>query len=312
MKALNFSRLPVYVDQEVHSIYEQLTSRSTKKVGDYPFETMKDLFLTSACIGAKKNRFLEVKHTKEIFDATLFNPKTEVPILLSLAFHKSKDIEDLSEERKVLDIAQGWANGGIQIVKEQLINNPGRPLFNLVDLLWQEIVNVETTQKRENGNFNGITNERDYELTCDKSIKKFNNSDCRDLFYILEFELKQFISKKLQNLSKDWWKVNVPDEIRKRAEKRKIDRENPYPGMGKQDRPLIDYLDFPDLKVIITLKSNWEPTFMSVFKRQDIIQVKLDEIAPFRNDIAHNRDLQENDREIFVSNVRQILRIIRN
>ncbi len=138
MKSLSFSRLPVYVDQGVHPIYEKLTSRSSKKAEDFPFETMKDLFIVSACIGAKYDRYVEIEKSKEIFDATLFNQKTEIPVLMSLAFCKARNLEVLSDGRQILDIAQGWANGGIEILKNQLLNRPGRPLMNLVDYLWQE------------------------------------------------------------------------------------------------------------------------------------------------------------------------------
>lgn len=81
--------------------------------------------------------------------------------------------------------------------------------------------------------------------------------------------------------------------------------------MERQDRPLYDYLDFSDLATIITMKNNWDDGFKAVFVRPEIVQVKLGEISPIRNDIAHHRDIPVQDREIFVSNARQILRTIR-
>ena len=66
MKTLSLARLSVYVDQDVHSIYGNLTSKSVKKAEDFPFETMKDLFITSACIGAKYDRYIELKRGREI------------------------------------------------------------------------------------------------------------------------------------------------------------------------------------------------------------------------------------------------------
>jgi len=311
MKSSSFSRLSVYVDQDVHPIYEKLTSRSLKKAEDFPFETMKDLFIAAACIGAKNEKFVEVNKSKEIFDATLFNSKTEIPVLLSLAFLKTKDLETLSDERKIVDIAQGWANGGIRFIEDQILNKPGRPLFNFVELLWQEIESDEGTFTSEIVRQNGFTEDRDFQLINEISSKNFNSTDCADLLTILEIELRQFIALKLEKTTSSWWKQRIPNDIRQRAEKRKTDREEVYPGMEPQDHPVFDYLDFPDLKMIITNKANWDDVFKPFFNRADWIQVKLDEIAPFRNDIAHHRTIITNNREIFVSNARQIIRAIR-
>jgi dnd system-associated protein 4 len=312
MKSINTARLSVYVDQEVHPIYEKLTSRSFKKAEDFPFETMKDLFVVAACLGAKNSMFVELNKTREIFDSTLFNQRTEVPVLLSLAFYKTKDIEVLNDNRQVLDIVQGWANGGIRILEDYLLNRPGRPLFNLVDYIWQEIESSpDATISLVRSSISGFSEERDNELLNEKPSKNFNTTDCTDLLTILEIELRAFIATRLSSVNEKWWKQRIPEDVRTRAEKRKHDREEPYPGREKQDRSLWDYLDFPDLKTIITQKNNWDDTFKQVFIKSEIVQVKLDEINPFRNDIAHHRDIPLHDREIFVSNIRQILRTIR-
>ncbi len=158
---------------------------------------------------------------------------------------------------------------------------------------------------------NRFSYEREQELLYDKTNKNFNITDCADLLTILETELRVFIAEKLQSLSPNWWKQRIPNDIRLRAEKRKTDREEPYPGMERKDRPLYDYLDFSDLATIITMKNNWEEVFKFTFMRPEIVQVKLGEISPVRNDIAHHRDIPMNDKETFVSNARQIIRAIR-
>ena len=310
MKSLSFSRLSVNIDQDVHPIYEKLTSRSTKKAEDFPFETMKDLFITAACFGAKYGKYKEINKSKEIFDATLFNQKTEIPVLVSIAYQKNKDLEILYDGRKILDIAQGWANGGIQIIEDHLLNSPGIPLLNLVSLLWDELrVGEKDIEKKKHRRI--FSEERDDELVNEKPSKNFNITDCADLLMLLEVELRQFISHTLTTKTAKWWNQRVPEDVRLRAEKRKCDREEPYPGLEKQDRPLIDYLDFADLATIITMKLNWEEAFKPFFRRPEIVQVKLGEINPFRNDLAHHRNIPAPEREIFVSNARQVLRTIR-
>lgn len=139
MKALDLTNISVYVDRSVHPIYEALVSRSSKNAEKCPFATMKDLFLVSACVGAEQGRFEELKSGRDIFSGEIFNVKIEVPILAALAYHRTKDIEVLSDPRAVVDIAQGWANGGIHIVREELLERPGTPLYNFVAMVLSEL-----------------------------------------------------------------------------------------------------------------------------------------------------------------------------
>jgi dnd system-associated protein 4 len=139
MKTLDLAGISVYVERKVHSIYEELTSRSSKKAEDHPFATMKDLFMMAACVGAQRGKFVELGPSRDIFSGELFNSKTEVPVLAALAYHRTKDVEVLSDPKRVIEIAQGWANGGIHIVREELLERPGRPLYNLVEVLLSEV-----------------------------------------------------------------------------------------------------------------------------------------------------------------------------
>ena len=107
MKALDLTGISIYVDKEVHPTYEELVSRAAKKAEDYPFRTMKDLFMMAACVGAKQGRFVELGSSRDIFTGELFDAKTEVPILAALAFHWEKDLAVLSQPKKVIEIAQG-------------------------------------------------------------------------------------------------------------------------------------------------------------------------------------------------------------
>ena len=90
-----------------------------------------------------------------------------------MAFQKTKDLEIVSEGRKVLDIAQGWANGGIHYLDDQLLNRPGRPLFSLVDYLWQETQDLQESNREAIVMISGFTTERDNELINEKSSRNF-------------------------------------------------------------------------------------------------------------------------------------------
>jgi len=127
--------LRVYIDKEKHEIYEKLVKRGSENPDHYPFQTMKDLFMLSACLGYKYGAFEEIDSSKDIFNSDVFDEKVDIPMLISLAYAKEKNLMNLLDGRKVLDIAQGYANGGIGYVVEEIINNPGKPLNNLVEMI---------------------------------------------------------------------------------------------------------------------------------------------------------------------------------
>lgn len=137
MSNLSFTNLRVAIDASVHEIYKELTTGSAE---DAPFIKMPDLFVTAACVGAKENKFIELgKQKREIFVADAFDTKTQIPILITLAFKYTKDLDDLADAKKILNICQVWANGGINIVYEQVMVGKGlRPLYRFTDFVLEE------------------------------------------------------------------------------------------------------------------------------------------------------------------------------
>ncbi|AFL83595.1 hypothetical protein Belba_0952 [Belliella baltica DSM 15883] len=127
--------LRIYIDKDKHETYEKLVKRGSENPDHYPFQTMKDLFMLAACMGQKYNAFEEITASKDIFSSDVFEEKVDVPVLIAIAFAKEKNLLNLLNNRKVLDIAQGYANGGIVYVVEEIVNNPGKPLDNLVEMV---------------------------------------------------------------------------------------------------------------------------------------------------------------------------------
>lgn len=135
---------PIYIEKEANEkIYDELAKRGTDKIEDFPFETKKDLFVLAACVGAKigayKEGFIE-KHNA--FNGETFNSKIDVPILFALAFKREQNVDVLLEPKRVLEIAQGFANGGVHEVYNAILNNPGRPLFNYVDWVLEQVTPI--------------------------------------------------------------------------------------------------------------------------------------------------------------------------
>lgn len=135
-----FTPYTVYIDKDANDkIYDELVKRGSDRIEDYPFETKKDLFVLAACLGAKLDRYKELSSEKHnAFNGETFNTRIDVPVLQALAYRKEKDVEVLLEPKRVLEIAQGWANGGIDELYNAILNQPGRPLFNYVDWIFDQ------------------------------------------------------------------------------------------------------------------------------------------------------------------------------
>jgi|SRR5579859_453939 len=131
----------IYIDKDANDkIYELLVKRGADRIEDYPFETKKDLFVLAACVGAKLNRYKELSSERHnAFNGETFNSRIDVPILHTLAYKKEKDVEVLLEPKRVLEIAQGWANGGIDEVYNAILIQPGRALFNYVEWTLEQV-----------------------------------------------------------------------------------------------------------------------------------------------------------------------------
>lgn len=137
MSALDLRGIRVYVEKDVHGLYEDLVSRARKDAEDRPFATMKDVFMVAACLGAQRNRYQELGASEGIFSGEVFDARTDAPVLAALAYRRTANLEDVTDPKRVVEIAQEWANAGIHALKnEELVQRPGlRPLFKLTDLV---------------------------------------------------------------------------------------------------------------------------------------------------------------------------------
>lgn len=127
--------LKIYIDQDQHEFYDRLTQRSGENPDDHPFQTMKDLFMVAACLGAKHNRFQEIKKPRDIFSSSVFDQKADIPVLVSIAYGHEQKFEVLMDENEMVSIVQGYACGGFDLIKEKLIQSPGRLLDNMITMI---------------------------------------------------------------------------------------------------------------------------------------------------------------------------------
>ena len=139
MSKPSFTNLRIYIDKDIHHIYTELTKGPADKAQDVPFATMTNLFVAAACVGAREDLYKELGKRKDIFVADALDGETQIPVLTALAYKKTGDLQTLSDPKKILEICQAYANGGINILYEQLKIGKGlRPLFRLVDFVLNE------------------------------------------------------------------------------------------------------------------------------------------------------------------------------
>lgn len=135
MKSLRIS-----IEKDKHEIYEKLTKRGNENPDDFPFQTMKHLFMVAACLGAKRGAYKEFTSGRDIFGTDVFDEKTDLPVIAALAYKRKKDLSVLSDDKAMLEITEAYANGGIVYIQQEIIGNPGRPLDNLISLLLQDSI----------------------------------------------------------------------------------------------------------------------------------------------------------------------------
>ncbi len=115
----------------------------------------------------------------------------------------------------------------------------------------------------------------------------------------LEGNMRKLLEKTLSQASANWWNDRIPDDVRQRAEeRRKQARGSAHP---------INFVDFPDYLKIIRKRDNWRDYFHQFFKDEESISVKLRELEPIRNAIAHSRPLPKGSLDRLRVNARDIL-----
>lgn len=131
------------------------------------------------------------------------------------------------------------------------------------------------------------------EMYKERSKSSTISSSNLEILKRLETVLRQYIIRKLGELTPDWWNELIPNQIRLRAERRKASRERVWPWLLDKEYVLVEYLSFPDYKEIILQPDNWERVFKDTFHDSTSLSVKLQELETLRNDIAHSRTITE-------------------
>ncbi|HNP87516.1 MAG TPA: hypothetical protein PKK78_15310 [Kouleothrix sp.] len=124
----------VSIDASLHELYKQLSEGNNPE--NAPFRTMKDVFMLATCLGYRRGLPKPIVGKKQqIFHFTQFSEQADMPILKAIAIAKTGDIQVLADEDLIVQIAEEYANAGIQELKAQVVDQVGQPLWSLVDLI---------------------------------------------------------------------------------------------------------------------------------------------------------------------------------
>lgn len=118
----------IQIEENRNKLFTQLTE------GDMPFTRKSDVFLTAACVGYKNGNREPLESRADLIKWA--NLKGEGKILLrALGLVEAGDREVLAENKKLVEIAEEYANGGINDLYANIVKRGGSPLMNLMDLM---------------------------------------------------------------------------------------------------------------------------------------------------------------------------------
>jgi hypothetical protein len=70
-----------------------------------------------------------------------------------------------------------------------------------------------------------------------------------------------------------------------------------WPWLDSANHTIVEYLDFPDYATILLESQNWVEGFAPIFVDPDSLRVKLRELDPIQNDLAHARQISSANAE---------------
>ena len=101
---------------------------------------MKNIFMLATFIGYQEKKRVPLKSKVDIFTWDILSRDEEsVPLLIALALAETGDVEILTDQGRILDIAEEYANAGITEIKEKIADLRANGITHLVGLLGARI-----------------------------------------------------------------------------------------------------------------------------------------------------------------------------
>ncbi len=192
--------------------------------------------------------------------------------LEALIYEVKTFLSGLSVPRKNLTTA---GNSAILIRKLNRINRFSKPQARAAELvrIIDELSNIEL-----------IENDR---ITDFLKARSSSNKNALDLVNKLENNLRDLLRKEGRKRFDDRYLNIIPASVQKGAKKR-FQNE----GEKSTSEDLFSYLSFSDYVKIFLEESNWNISFSKIFPSKEWIEIKMEEIKPIRNSLAHSRGIK--------------------
>jgi len=283
---------PRDISLEAGEKHKKVLKLVQNKLSPFYKKTMKEVFMYAMGIGFRNEKSMTLKKRTGVIPSRTLSD-ADLALIKAVAITEKKNVNVLFGEyiKKMFQIAEEYANGGIDLLYYQVFGDePGDPDRKMEQYLRDILREIKTR----------------------KPVSKPSPEANSELLKDFERELRLFIQSSLEETGgKNWWKQTVPPDVREKCKERKEKKER-LPWMDEEDYPLIFYADFSDYFKIITRRDNWRKNFSKIFIDKAWIKTKLLlELAPIRNNIAHNRELKPESVEKLKSSTQEILRCIR-
>lgn len=123
-------------------------------------------------------------------------------------------------------------------------------------------------------------------------------SEIYPLIYVFENSVRNFIKQVLDKAYPDgWWNIDriTSNPFRNANSRKKEEGKNLWHGKRTQSS-MLDYLDLDELEAVINKNTDsLTPYFKDLPKQLDWLKIKIKEIYPSRNILAHNNPLSKDD-----------------
>lgn len=130
----------LFVEERVIDSFRELTFQSTRNASIYsqPFKESKDAFLWAVSLGVKSGARRPLEGSREGLLLWTYLSDEEKRSLAMLAIAETGDINVISDDGAIQEIAEEYANEGIRTIIREIREGSGDPLWKLVDMIRSE------------------------------------------------------------------------------------------------------------------------------------------------------------------------------
>lgn len=221
--------------------------------------------------------------------------ETRLVLMFDELTHRIYDLDEKSGTMIFDNISLLLNNPNLTIILSGQIEVPKLPIMiqESISKLNKEIINLNRSSE--------INLEKLFEYVMSIPDEEFNLTDSYNLLYLLENELRQFITSQFDRC--DWWEEGLDIKLSSKT-------YNKYIIYQEKSKEKISSLTLGDLFQLITAQKNWEKMFSDVFINKHVIDDQRSIILRARNSIAHSKDLTLQESIWFVKHAKDLLRII--